>query len=41
MLVRPLASGRGVTVPPESTELFVLLLNAVLYILVMEAIAAV
>jgi hypothetical protein len=39
VFVRPLASGSGVTAPPESTLLFVLLLNAVLYILVIEAMA--
>ena len=38
VLVRPVASGKGLTVPP--VELFVLLLNAVLYILVIEARAA-
>ena len=41
VLVLPLASGRGVTVPPESTVWFVLLLNAVLYILVIEVIGPV
>lgn len=38
VLVLPFASGNGVTVPPESTVWFVLLLNAVLYILVIDVI---
>jgi hypothetical protein len=41
VLVLPFASGKGVTVPPESTVWLVLLLNAVLYILVIEVIGPV
>lgn len=41
VLVLPFASGKGVTVPPESTVWFVLLLNAVLYILVIDVIGPV
>lgn len=40
MFVRPLASGRGVTVPLECATLPLLLLNEVLYILAMDPRAA-
>ena len=37
VFVLPLASGSGVTAPPDKTVWLVLLLNAVLYILVIDA----